>query len=102
MLLKKVKNVNSLHNEYFYLERKINTEIGKLEKRAKSDFKKLMRRSNLKAKVKFSSLREDAYTKDWKPQMFVRSIWGFDTDKQLKSFCLTASEKIGIEFIPVL
>ena len=99
MLKKKAKAVNGLHNEYFIIERKIVSEINKLQKRAKSDFKRLLRRSNVRAKIRFSSLQEDAFTRSWEPRIYVESVWGFDEYDELAIFCLRASEEIGVEFI---
>lgn len=101
MLNKRGKVILDLHKEHLYLERRINTEVSKLEKRAKSDFKRMLRQENNKAKVIFASLKENIFSKEWKPQIQVDMIYGFDSPDLFERFCLKASAAIGIEFTPM-
>lgn len=101
MLTKKGKAIKDLHKDLLYLERKITSEISRLNKRAKSDFKRLLRINGIRSKLVFRSLKNNIFTKDWEPIVRVEYSWGFETYESFEKFCLIASEKIGIEFLPV-
>lgn len=98
MLTKKIKEINDFHSDYFILEKRIFREISKLQKKARTDFKKMLRKVNRKAKVKFSSLHEDAFSKEWQAIIEVSLQNDALSTEQFQDFCLKASEMIGLEF----
>lgn len=98
MLTKQIKSIKSLHGRLFITEKKIAREIGSLQKKAKTDFKKLLRRSRHHSAVRFSSLRENMMTKDWDAVIYVEPLNDSMTEDEFRNFCRYASEKIGVTF----
>jgi hypothetical protein len=100
VLTKQIKFVRDLHDDFFITEKKILREVGKLQKKARTDFKKLLRKTNRRAKVEFSSLYDEAFSKTWKAEIEVAlENHAFEEDEFIR-FCQLASESIGVTFIP--
>lgn len=100
MLTKQIKTVKEFHMDYFLAERRIVREIGKLQKKARTDFKKMMRKARRHSAVHFSSLHDDAFTKDWDATIFVERLNESMSREEFEDFCQLASEKIGVTFKP--
>lgn len=98
MLTKQIKAVKGYHDDYFLAERRILREIGKLQKKARTDFKKMLRRYRKYASVRFSSLHDEAFTKEWDATIYVKPF-GDWAEGEFDRFCQLASEKIGVTFI---
>lgn len=101
MLTKQIKAIKGLHRDFFLAERRIVREIGKLQKKARADFKRMLRMKRKHAAVRFSSLHDEAFTKEWDAIIYVERLNGSMTKEEFASFCQLASEKIGATFVPI-